>query len=159
MKPSLLFASTLVKFTRCFHCLFFVYLAAGWVRKISHESHDHINSPHELLAPSSSGWFLSTHRCHHSRHLNMWLRPWRRQGRGWFGDPPFCQKHHVWVWEHYRISSKTANTNRKSEIVWWLIILPIILSWKSKWSIMEHLDITEWKPSSHLWFDNHTQGN
>lgn len=72
-----------------------------------------LNAPHELLAPSSSGWSLSTHRCHHSRHLNTWPHPWRRQGRGWFEDPPFCQKRHVWAWEHYRISSKTANTNNK----------------------------------------------
>lgn len=72
-----------------------------------------LNAPRELLAPSSSGWSLSTHRCHHSRHLNTWPHPWRRQGRGWFGDPPFCRKRHVWVWEHYRTSSKTANTNNK----------------------------------------------
>lgn len=92
---------------------------SGWAKG----KHGHrVHIPHELLELSSSGWLLSRHRCHHSRHLNTWLRPWRRRGRGWSGDPPFCQKRHAWVWEHYHISSKTANTNRNGKRVLWLII-------------------------------------
>lgn len=109
-----------------------------------------LNAPHELLAPSSSGWSLSTHRCHHSRHLNTWPHPWRRQGRGWFGDPPFCQKRHVWAWEHCRISSKTANTNNKRGKKGRLLIIPlVILSSKSKWTIIALLGTTEWQRSCH----------